>query len=173
TFGWSSTQGNLDPSTAKGAVDFPGSVEFTGHGGVLDTTISHPVLVLRGPSDAVLKLDVSGPSMEGDQIAVQGAEFVSIDLAGQNLTPVSGVISIVNAPTALTAAGYAAFPDYPAGTAFDPISAHLDVGDCDLVGETIVKTPGWLLPVIGGGVVVVLAGVAAVVVIRRRRNVSA
>lgn len=129
--------GRLDPRDPNGTVAFGGSVRFTGHGGVLDTTISNPVLVVRPDGTGMLLLDVSGPTMEGDPVDVREAPFVTVDLAGQNLTPVDGVIEIDAAPTTLTAEGEAAFPNYPEGEAFDPITVTMNVGDCDLTGQPI------------------------------------
>ena len=176
-FGFASETGRLDPRGPEGSVDFPGSVRFTGHGGILDTTIANPVLVLRGDGTGILLLDVSGPTMDGDQVSVTEAEFLDVDLAGQDLTPVDGIITIDAAPATLTADGEVAFPNYPAGEAFDPVSATLDVGDCDLTGQPIgtdtsgdtevVGTP-WLAPIIGVGAITLAAVVIAVLAIRRR-----
>ena len=130
TFSFTTDEGGFDAWSPRGSVAFPGSVRFTGHGGILDTTIANPVLEFRGDGSAVLLLDVSGPTMEGDQVAVTAAEFVEVDLTGQHLEPVDGVIELDAAPTTLTAAGAEAFPNYEAGTAFDPVSARIDIGDC-------------------------------------------
>ena len=43
-FTWSDGQGHYDPETGDGYVDFAGSVRFTGHDGLLDTTIADPSL---------------------------------------------------------------------------------------------------------------------------------
>jgi len=137
TFGFPGARGRLDPRAPNGAVDFDGSVRFTGHGGILDTTIANPVLAFQGTDDAVLLLDVAGATMEGDVVEVTEARFVTVDLTGQDLTPVDGIVTIVDAPTELTVEGEEAFPNYPEGEAFDPISATIDVGDCDLAGQPI------------------------------------
>jgi hypothetical protein len=177
SFGFRAEAGRLDPRGPVGSVDFPGSVRFTGHGGVLDTTIANPVLLFRGADeDALLLLDVSGPTMDGDEVAVTATPFVTIDLSGQDFTPVDGVVTIAEAPTTLTADGEAAFPNYPDGTAFDPLSATLDVGDCDLSGLPIGGDAYGPEPGIPPALVIVpatlLAIAAAVVIalIRRRRR---
>lgn len=177
SFGFPAGSGRVDPRDPNGSVAFTGAVRFTGHGGVLDTTIANPVLVLRADGTGVLLLDVSGPTMDGDQVSVTEAEFLDVDLAGQDLTPVDGVITIEEAPTTLTADGEVAFPNYPAGEAFDPVSATLDVGECDLEGQpigtdtqgdtSVTGTP-WLAPVIGAAAVLVAAVVIALLAIRRR-----
>jgi len=178
TFGFSAEAGRLDPRGPVGSVDFPGSVRFTGHGGVLDTTIARPVLIFRGADeDALLLLDVSGPTMDGGEVAVTATPFVTIDLTGQDLAPVDGVVTIDAAPTTLTADGEAAFANYPAGTAFDPLSAALDVGACDLSGLPIGGDAYDPAPDVSPAVViipatllVVAAAVVIVVLARRRRR---
>ena len=42
-------------------------MRFTGHDGLLDTTIADPSVLLQGDS-GILVLDVSGPTMDGDMI---------------------------------------------------------------------------------------------------------
>ncbi|GHF22291.1 HtaA domain-containing protein [Pseudolysinimonas yzui] len=180
-FGFPAESGRVDPRQPNGSIAFAGSVRFTGHGGILDTTVARPVVVIHPDGTGVLLLDVSGPTMEGDQVSVVEAEFLDIDLTGQNLTPVDGVIRIDAAPTTLTSDGAVAFPNYEAGTAFDPITVVADVGDCDLTGQPIgtdttgdTDTAGeagmpWLLPAIGVAAVAVGALVVALIVTRRRR----
>jgi hypothetical protein len=177
SFGFAADSGRVDPRDPNGQIDFPGSVRFTGHGGLLDTTIANPVLLLRGSdTDALLLLDVSGPTMDGDEVAVTATPFVTIDLSGQDLAAVDGVVTIVDAPTTLTADGEAAFPDYPAGTEFDPLSATVDVGDCDLSGlpvggDAYDPAPDLdVVPIVVGGVVVaLLIGIGIGLVFARRR----
>ncbi len=179
SFGFAATDGRVDPRAPNGSVAFGGSVRFTGHGGILDTTIANPVLVLRGAEPALLLLDVSGPTMEGDVVEVTATPFVTIDLGGRDLTPVAGVVTIEDAPTALTADGEAAFPNYPAGEEFDPVTITLDVGDCDLAGQPIgtdtiepgeprnMATVITLLVVIS---VTAVAGMVALFLVRRARR---
>jgi hypothetical protein len=183
SFGFPADTGRIDPRDPNGSIAFGGSVRFTGHGGVLDTTIANPALVVRADGSGVLLLDVSGPTMEGDDVSVVEAEFLDVDLTGQNLTPVDGVITIDAAPTTLTADGAVAFPNYEAGSAFDPITVVADVGDCDLTGQPIgadadgtdTDTDGtgeawmpWVLSAIAA--LAVAAFVVALIVGRRRRR---
>jgi hypothetical protein len=176
SFGFPASSGRLDPRAPGGQVDFAGSIRFTGHGGVLDTTVANPVLVFRGEDDAVLLLDVSGPTMDGEQVSVVAAPFVTVDLSGQDFTVVDGAVAIDAAPTVLTADGEAAFPNYPAGTAFDPISATIDVGDCDLSGQPIGSDavgeppPAFPWAVLFVIVPVLLAAIAVAVVAGRKRR---
>lgn len=176
SFGFPSDSGRIDPRGPNGSIAFTGSVRFTGHGGILDTTVANPVLVVRADGTGALLLDVSGPTMEGDQVSVTEATFLDIDLAGQDLTPVDGIVTIDAAPTTLTVDGAEAFPNYEAGSAFDPITVTADVGDCDLTGQPIgtdVIDEGSgvdLVPVVAGGAVIALLAVITVAFARRRRS---
>ncbi|MGV3713020.1 HtaA domain-containing protein [Pseudolysinimonas sp.] len=181
TFGFTASDGRIDPSGPNGSIEFPGSVRFTGHDGLLDTTIANPVLVLRaGGEDALLLLDVTGATMDGDAVAVEETPFVAIDLAGQDLAPVDGVLTISEAPTALTADGEIAFPNYPAGEAFDPVTITMDVGDCDLSGLPIGGDAGdppvdgtpLVAGMVGVGVVLLAAIVGLVAFFVRRARAS-
>jgi Htaa. len=178
TFAFPGTTGRIDPRDPNGSVGFAGSVRFTGHGGVLDTTIANPVLVVRGDGTGFLLLDVFGPTMDGGSVDVRETPFVELDLTGQDLTPVDGVITIDAAPAVLTAEGGEAFPNYAEGDAFDPVTVTMDVGDCDLTGQpigtdTIDEDPAassspllWAL----AGIVVGLVAATVVVILRRRRR---
>jgi hypothetical protein len=173
-FGFPGGAGLVSGLPLEGQVHFPGSVRFTGHGGILDTTIANPVLVFRGDQEALLLLDVSGPTMEGDQVSVTATPFVTVDLSGQDLAPVDGVITLADAPTVLTADGETAFPNYAAGTDFDPLSATIPVGDCVVTapptgGDTSVEGIPWLLPAILAGIVAVAALLVGILAARRRR----
>jgi hypothetical protein len=179
SFGFPSESGRLDPRGPGGSIAFVGSVRFTGHGGILDTTIANPVLVFRG-DEALLLLDVSGPTMAGDEVTVTEAPFLAIDLRGQDFTAVDGVITLDEAPSTLTEEGAEAFPNYEAGSEFDPVSATIDVGDCDLTGQPIGTdvieegvigdaTPFVAIVAVLAGLLVAAAAVLVVVAVRRRR----
>lgn len=167
SFGFASESGRIDPRAPLGQIAFPGSVRFTGHGGILDTTIANPVVLFQSDDTALLLLDVTGPTMEGDQVAVTATPFVEIDLAGQNFAAVDGIITIDDAPTTLTVDGNDAFPNYEAGEAFDPITVTIDVGDCDFEGQPIGTDANPEPGVIGNATpsVILVATVAGVLVI--------
>jgi hypothetical protein len=115
-FGFSGGSGTL--SQGKGAISFPGSIEFTGHGGILDTTVANPQLRFDGSDTAMLLLDVSGTTQEGAPIDAKGVEFATVDVSGL------AVDGVTEAKTVLTEAGAAAFGTYEAGTALDPVTVE-------------------------------------------------
>jgi hypothetical protein len=126
-FIWSGGTGRYNSDTGSGSVQFSGSVRFTGHDGLLDTTISNPVVTLSGDTGTLI-LDVAGPSMDGDQVDAQDVPFVELrdlEISGED------ALVTVDAGTVMTSDGEAAFPDYQAGTDFDPVALNLPTsGEC-------------------------------------------
>ncbi|MCR2808218.1 MULTISPECIES: HtaA domain-containing protein [unclassified Microbacterium] len=129
-FTWTGGTGWYDPDTQTGSVAFPGGIRFTGHGGLLDTTFRDPTLEFTGPGAARVHLDVSGVSMEealaGGTAAdsVSQVPFIDVDLTTATIDASRDGVTIAAAaaPTAITPEGFAAFANYEAGSAFDPIT---------------------------------------------------
>lgn len=203
-FTWSSGTGTAAPSGAPAEVSFTGGIRFTGHDGLLDTTLADPTLVIDQPGHAVLRLDVSGVTMDaamaGETTATTSTQvpFVDIDLSGAT-TSVDGdtvTINAAEAPTAITAEGFAAFGNYEAGTPFDPISLqvsatcppaqtatagptptseaqgdHADAEDAAPAASGGAGGTGWAATAaIVAGLAVVAAAVAVVIARRRRAD---
>jgi hypothetical protein len=143
---------------------------------VLDTTIADPVLRLAGGTGTLL-LDVSGPTMDGTPVDVRGVAFVELPDA----RPAgAGAVRTLDAETVLTEDGSAAFPNYEVGTAFDPVSLTLTVGedcpdapvDTDTDTDTATDTSRAVSPLLTGLVIAgALAAAAVAVVLGRRRRV--
>ncbi|QCQ17325.1 HtaA domain-containing protein [Microbacterium sp. RG1] len=189
-FSWPATGGSIDPVTGEGSVSFGGGVRFTGHNGLLDTTIAQPTLVM-GSTGGHLLLDVSGLSMDDalagatDQVhSATQVDFVTLDLAAVAPTTTGTGMSAAEVPTAITADGYAQFGNYETGTAFDPISFDLTLECADpepspaasaepsqtpvaaeLVDEASTPAWGW-----GIGAAVAVAAAAATVIIAAVRR---
>jgi hypothetical protein len=172
-FSWSNGQGSYDSETGEAFVQFLGTVRFTGHGGLLDTTIADPALSIT-PDGAFLVLDVSGPSMEGEQIDAQDVSFV--ELPGLDVSRDGARLSLAG-DSVLTDDGEAAFPDYQAGTAFDPIEAALKLDNCSVLSFTSEDPPApplWVvLGAIVGPLLIIAAIIAAIVAVTRRRRARA
>ena len=178
-FGWSGGEGTLDPETAEGLVSFLGSVTFTGHGGILNTTVSNPQLQFIDDSAAILLLDVAGTTQAGDPVDAAGVEFVQLDLTG-TIGRDGDVVTITDAPTVLLDAGAEAFGTYEAGESFDPITVTLEldpscsagsIGETPIAEEPVTATSGlpwwgWLL----AGILIAAVVAAIVVLLLRRRG---
>lgn len=203
SFTFTGGTGTFDPATATGTIAFPGGIRFTGHNGLLDTTLQNVSLELA-PAGGRMLLDLSSVSMDsalaGDSTAVETPRvpFVTLDLASLSADADGGslTLSATDAATAITAEGYAAFGSYETGTGFDPLS-FTATGTCPVStptpvaaqpGATDAATPvaaeasdaaaDGALPValiasIGGGLVAVVAGTVAAVVAIRRRRSGA
>jgi hypothetical protein len=172
SFGWTGGAGELTGAT--GVVAFTGSITFTGHGGVLNTTVANPQLRFDGSDSATLLLDVSGTTQEGVPVDERAVEFATIDLDGA----VQGEnVALTSSPAVLTEAGAAAFGTYEAGEQLDPISAVLPgAAAC----EAALSAPGdrpnvtQVLTVVGvifaAIVLVVVASAVLVVMLLARRR---
>lgn len=178
-FGWSGGEGSYDPETAEGLVSFLGSITFTGHGGILNTTVANPQLQFVDDSTAILLLDVSGTTQEGEPVDEKGVAFVELDLSGA-VSRDGDVLSITEAPAVLLADGAAAFGTYETGEVFDAITAELTLdptcAEAPVVEEPVDEQPlastsglpwwGWLAIAL---VLVAIAVAIAVLLVRRRR----
>ncbi len=179
-FGWSDGSGSYDAETAEGLVAFPGSITFTGHGGILNTTVSNPQLQFIDETTAILLLDVSGTTQEGEPVDLKGVEFVELSLDGA-VTLADDVLTLKDAPAVLLAEGAAAFGTYETGEPFDALSAELplDPGCAEVVAPeetpiadeptgTDAPTLWWAWLIAGLALLAVIA--AIIVVILRRRT---
>jgi len=201
SFEWAGGTGTVAADGTAATVAFPGGIRFTGHDGLLDTTIAHPTLEVT-PGGVRLLLDVAGVSMDhamaGDPTVdtVTQAPFVTVDVAAVQQARAGDLVTIsaVDAATAVTEEGFAAFGSYPAGTAFDPLTftvtaqcaaptapaAPADTAaaapepthtsDAALVATRDTVGPGGVIATIVGAIVVAAAGTGAVFFIRRRRE---
>ncbi|WP_170154359.1 HtaA domain-containing protein [Protaetiibacter intestinalis] len=184
-FTWTGGSGGADEDGALD-VQYSGSVRFTGHGGVLDTTVANPRVVIDGDR-AVLLLDVTGTTQEGEAVSQTAVEFAELDLSGVERTVEGDEVTWADIPATLTAAGAAAFGTYPEGEELDPvtITATVESGcvetavdeptaeatDDDLAPEQTASA-GWplwatvlLIALLAAAIVT-----AAVILVRRRRG---
>lgn len=195
-FTWAQGAGVMAEDGSKGDLGFTGTVEFTGHDGALDTTLSDPVVTFGGDDTAVLSLDYAGTTMD-DAMAGEGSRetkadvpFADLDLDAGTRTVDGGQITIADVPATLTVAGSAAFPNYETGAALDPVTLTWTAAtDCepttaapaepadeaaaavaDVAGaDALPAWTGW----IGGAVLGALLASAATVLLMRRRTPGA
>ncbi|MFD6093501.1 HtaA domain-containing protein, partial [Oerskovia sp. NPDC060338] len=117
-----SAKSSFDTASRKGAVDFAGTVRFTGHGGILDVRLSNPRVVATGDK-ATLVADVDSKDIEGGSFVQSGVTVATLDLAAAKVTTGNGTTTYASVPAALTAAGVPAFGAfYTAGDALDPVT---------------------------------------------------
>lgn len=178
-FGWSGGTGSVDRESGQGLLAFTGSVTFTGHGGVLNTTISNPQLRFDDAESATLLLDVAGDTRDGVVVNQPAVEFATIDLGAAEVTADAGKHMITAAPAVLTPAGSAAFGTYEPGAELDPLAiGYTTDSDCAAAASTptgeaeqpakSATSPGWLVWGIIAAALAAVAAVAWVLVARRR-----
>lgn len=195
SFGFSDGTGTTDADAGTGAITFGGSIHFTGHGGLLDTTVANPTIALTGPGTAQILLDLRSVSMEdamagGTEAAtLTQVPFGDLDLSGATIARDGESLSIAveAAPTTITAEGFEAFGSYEAGSALDPVTLTAS-GTCaepvaaeptppptaesplmTEVEEDAPASPG-LVVAIAGGLLALAGGTIAAIVVRRRRT---
>ena len=189
SFAFTGATGEIDPVGGSGHVTFPGSVHFTGHGGILDLTISSPTLQIGGDGRAVLLLDVRGTDTSGAPAVDQKQAEIGMLAAVPAIDATAGTLTLTAAPMTLSAVGAPAFGGfYAAGEELDPVTATVQLS-CAAPEPTPASTPSpsplhagahaataeaepatvpWI-PIALGAVVVAGGAVATAVAIRRRR----
>ncbi|MBE7701661.1 HtaA domain-containing protein [Oerskovia sp. Sa1BUA8] len=170
SYTWSGGKGSFNTDLGKGRTAFGGSVQFTGHAGILDLKISNPRVQVDG-STGTLVVDVVSSDMEGNKSTSNGVAFASLNLAGKKSTSGS-TITWTGAPATLTASGAKAFAGfYEAGTALAPVTFSFPIGgdvECDAFsGLADTGTDASTLAALA--VLFVLGGAGLVVAGNRRR----
>jgi hypothetical protein len=138
-FTWTGGSGVLDRGPL-GEVAFSGSLRFTGHEGVLDTTVSDPVVEFTADG-AYLLLDVSGETQQGAAVDASRLRFAELDLAAGTLAEIDGAAVYSDVPAVLTAAGAEAFGTYPEGEPLDPVTLTLESDGCALLAAGLAADP--------------------------------
>jgi hypothetical protein len=166
-FTFTGGSGFLASDRSSGAVAFTGGIVFSGHDGILETSLQNPELVVTGPREATLVLDVTGDTMEEVSVNQPDVDFASVTWDGslETVDADHGEWRVVDAEVSLTQVGSEAFGTYPAGEVLDPMSFTLSLtpGCLEDKGPSI-----WWIP---GGVVAIAAGLSALVfAIRRGRK---
>ena len=184
-FNWSNGTGTF--KGGKGSISFSGSVRFTGHHGILDTTIANPRLEINGNSGTLYATmnsnDSSGKATNYGEVAL-----LKVDLSG--LQSSADAVSVNGAATTLTAEGAKAFAGfYEAGKDMAPLSFSAAINGAKTtiktVSETVYEGEG-CDPVTGkplastgasgvegtliAGFIAVAAGAGTVVYTRRRKK---
>ena len=163
-FTFTGSSGLLAPDRSLGEVGFTGGIVFSGHDGILETSLQNPELVMTGPREATLVLDVTGDTMEEVSVNQQNVDFASVTWDGswETVDADQGLWRVVDAEVTLTQEGSEAFGTYPAGEVLDPMSFTLSLtpGCLEDDGPSI-----WWIP---GGLVAIAAGLSALALAIRR-----
>ena len=135
-FNWSNGTGTF--KGGKGSISFSGSVRFTGHHGILDTTIANPRLEINGNSGTLYATmnsnDPSGKATNYGEVAL-----LKVDLSG--LQSSSDAVSVNGAATTLTSEGAKAFAGfYDAGKDMAPLSFSAAINGAKTTTKTVSET---------------------------------
>ena len=135
-FNWSNGTGTF--KNGKGSISFSGSVRFTGHHGILDTTIANPRLEINGNSGTLYATmssnDPSGKATNYGEVAL-----LKVDLSG--LQSSTDAVSVNGAATTLTAEGAKAFAGfYDAGKDMAPLSFSAAINGAETTTKTVSET---------------------------------
>ena len=131
-FQWAKGTGSF--KDGKGSISFTGSVHFTGHHGILDTTISNPRLEINGKT-AVLYATVVGNDMDGKSQNYGEVALLNVDVSGLQVS--GDKISISGAGTTITTEGAKAFAGfYEAGKDMAPLSFSASLSGTQPAGNT-------------------------------------
>lgn len=122
-FSFNAGEGSFSVGTHAGSFNFPGTIHYTGHGGVLDLTFSNMRLV-AGEGAASIHLDVKGKALDGSVFDKKDVNFADVDFSGHTH---EGPKTLFNeAPATLTKAGAEAFAGfYKAGEPLAPATGEL------------------------------------------------
>ena len=132
SFQWAKVTGSF--KDGKGSISFTGSVHFTGHHGILDTTISNPRLEINGKT-AVLYATVVGNDMDSKSHNYGEVALLNVDVSGLQVS--GDKISISGAGTTITAEGAKAFAGfYEAGKDMAPLSFSASLSGAQPAGNT-------------------------------------
>lgn len=135
-FNWSNGTGTF--KGGKGSISFSGSVRFTGHHGILDTTIANPRLEINGNTGTLYATmtsnDPSGKATNYGEVAL-----LKVDLSG--LQSSADAVSVNGAATTLTAEGAKAFAGfYEAGKDMAPLSFSAAINGAKTTTKTVTET---------------------------------
>ena len=135
-FNWSNGTGTF--KGGKGSISFSGSVHFTGHHGILDTTIANPRLEINGNSGTLYATmtsnDPSGKATNYGEVAL-----LKVDLS--SLQSSADAVSVNGAATTLTAEGAKAFAGfYEAGKDMAPLSFSAAINGAKTTTKTVTET---------------------------------
>lgn len=142
TFSFPVVDGTYDRAAQTGTMNFAGTMHFTGHNGMLDTTISNPVVEITSPTTAKLWANVISADIGKDPVDYGKVHFADVTLDTNSYG--APILSLAGQKVLLTEAGSKAFAGfYSAGEALDPIKADVSMIDpepCTTEVTTVAPT---------------------------------
>ncbi|MBA4248161.1 MAG: hypothetical protein C0444_07695 [Microbacterium sp.] len=167
--------GSIDLQGLTGELGVDGAMRFTGHEGILDTTISSVRLVVESPEQLVVVVDVRGTTQDFVPIDSAGVRFLTGDLAAAQWSVAGDGLLIESIPLTLTADGAEAFGTYPEGEPFDPLTLELATTEACATAALEARAAAGQIPlIVAGGLIAVGVGLGALLaVVMRRRSRAA
>ncbi len=164
-FTFSGGEGYVAPDRTDADVSFEGALVFSGHEGILDTTLANPRLAVVDTRSAVLYFDVAGDTMDEVSVSEVDVPFARViwGSSDEDILAESGRWEVRGAEVVLTEEGSAAFGTYSAGEVMDPMSLSFVV-DEECVQDTGL---GWIP---GGAAALAVVASAIALAIRRGRK---
>ena len=125
-FTFTATSGEFGAANHGGHFEYAGSIRFTAHGGVLDTTFSNLKLVIAN-REAHFVVDAKGKNMDGSTYDEKGIAFAKVDMSKHRHEGANSEHTYFDkAPVVLTEAGTKVFAGfYKAGEALDVATGEL------------------------------------------------
>ncbi len=158
----------LAPLSGELAVD--GAMRFTGHEGILDTTISNVRLKLVDAQLLELVVDLRGTTQEFVEVDTADVLFATGDIAAAQWSVEGDGLLITGIPLVLTAQGAEAFGTYPEGEPLDPLDLRLTTAP-DCAEQAIAARqagPGLLVPLLLVGTAMLAVAGSVIVHLRLR-----
>ena len=151
--------GHVNAARDEGIVAFEGGIVFSGHDGILQTSLQNPELIIIGSREATLMFDVTGDTMEEVSVNQPDVPFATVTWGrgAENVVPSDGVWSVEGAQVVLTQQGSDAFGTYPAGEKMDPLSFRFEVAPGCLEEGAIWWIPGGMAALAVGASALALA----------------
>jgi hypothetical protein len=159
---------SLAPLAGELAVD--GALRFTGHEGILDTTVSNLRVELDDAQRLALIVDVRGTTQEFVEVDTADVLFATGDLEAAQWTAGEDGLLIAGIPLVLTAEGAEAFGTYPEGEALDPLDLRLTTTPACAEQAIAARAAGggMLVPLLIVGLVVLAVAASVIVHLRLR-----
>lgn len=121
-FSFAHQSGSMNPENTRGLLRFEGLVNFTGHEGILDVSLSNPTIGIESESEAMIYLDFEGQSMDGQETSAAQLPFATLDLSSATTVREGRQLIVTEASAVLTAEGARALGAYEEGAVLDSVN---------------------------------------------------